>query len=321
MGDGVSPVLDATYMGVGIEPSNLLAFTAPDKPNPLSVQLLSNIAKYMGSPPHIRIGGNSGDNMLYDGSNKYLTLEHNPQAKGPGKKGGQTDSWTYGPAYYAAMDNFPKNTPITFGLNLAYNESDSIPRVVDQAKSLYTSVKNVTINSLEIGNEPDLYYTNQYRAQSWTAQDFGEEWLAKAQAVYKQVLKPKGLKQDSFEAACTATTANKGGHPYRIANLMNTGVAEQNGKYLRGWNQHDYFYYVGVSGSSLTIDHLLSLPATTKQFAEWRSQSKQANSSGKPYFVREMGSVGPTGLKGISDTFGTSLFLLIQWTNGTGSRC
>lgn len=59
--------------------------------------------------------------------------------------------------------------------------------------------------------------------------------------MYQQVIKPRKLRQDMFEAASTATTATKSGHPYRIANLMTTAVASSNGQYLKGWSQHDYY--------------------------------------------------------------------------------
>lgn len=305
MDTGISPLLDATYMGVGIEPSNLLSFTSPTGPNKLTNQLLTNIAGYMGAPPHIRVGGNTGDNMLWDPSNTSLALDRNPHATGQGNPGSQVDSWTYGPGYYAALDNFPKNTPITFGLNLAYDKDDALTRIVTQAQSLIDALKNVQLNSLEVGNEPDLYIDNKYRNSSWTTQDFGDEWFQRADAVYKHVLQPKGLPTDMFEAAVTATTATKTGHAFRIVKLISTGVGSNNGKYLRGWNQHDYFYYIGVSNFNLTYSRLLDLPAMTQQFTEWTNQAKQANATGKPYFVREMGSVGPTGIQGLSDTFGS----------------
>lgn len=311
MAKGVSDVLDATYMGVGIEPSNLPSFSSPDGHNPLTYQLLSNFAKWMGAPPHVRIGGNSGDNMLYDPSNTSLVIERNPNPKGQGKEGSETDAWVYGDAYYKAMDNFPEATPITFGFNLAYNASDSTSRVVQQAASILDALQRVTVNTLEIGNEPDLFIDNEYRPESWTAQDWGQEWIVKAEAVYDQVLKPRHLRQDLFEAACTATTATKNGQPYRISNLMSTPVAKHNGKFLRGWNQHDYLHYVGVSQVPINIDRLLNLPITMGQFDEWASQAQQASQTGKPYYIREMGSIGPTGIKGISDTFGTSVFYCI----------
>ena len=102
------------------------------------------------------------------------------------------------------------------------------------------------------------------------------------------------------------------GQPFRIANLVgNTqGVAADNGIYVAGWNQHDYFYYVGVSGFNLTLSYLLDLSNTVSQFREWAGQVQQSIVTGKPYYLREMGSVGPNGLPGISETFGNALWTL-----------
>lgn len=67
-------------------------------------------------------------------------------------------------------------------------------------------------------------------------------------------------------------------------------------------------YYINVSEFPITINWLLSLPNTVTQFYEWQQQALQAQQTGKPYYLREMGSVGPEGIKGISDTFANTLW-------------
>ena len=303
----VSPVISPSYAGMGIEPSNLLSFTGTSQTNQLTFQLLSNLANYTGVPPHIRVGGNTGDNMLYSSSVTSYFLEENPNASGQGYSQ-PTDFYLFGPNYFEAMDRLPAGTPITYGVNLAYTGSDYSSRMVEQANAAFDNLKNVSIVGLEIGNEPDLYVQNGYRPSGWSATEFGNEWAARAKVLYEQVLKPRNLPTNFFEPAVTATTATKSGQAFRIANLVNTQVATDNGIYVAGWNQHDYYYFIGVSTYSLTLDRLLDLSQTTSQFKEWSDQAGQALVTGKPYYLREMGSVGPTGLQGISDTFANTLW-------------
>ena len=304
-GQTTSVILSPSYAGVGIEPANLPAFTGTNSVNQLSYNLLSTLGNYTGVPPHLRIGGNSGDNMLYD-PNLSQALMPNPNPSGQGNTA--TDSLFIGPQFFAALDRMPANTPITYGLNLAYTGADAQNRTIAMADAVMNNLKNVHVVGLEIGNEPDLYIVNGYRQAGYTVNTFGKEWGTRAAAVYNAVLKPKNYPTNFFEPATTATTASNSGNAYRIKNLVNTGVAVDNGIYVAGWNQHDYYYYVGVSSFTLTIDYVLDLSNTYNQFNEWVNQAAEAGVTGKPYYLREMGSVGPTGIQGISDTFGAPSF-------------
>jgi len=54
----------------------------------------------------------------------------------------------------------------------------------------------------------------------------------------------------------------------------------------------------------------MQLSNSETQFGYWTTQVKQAQNSKLPYYLREMASAGPTGLEGISDTFGAALWTL-----------
>jgi len=306
----LSPILSPSYAGMGIEPTNLIAFTGSNTANQLTINLLNNLANYTGVPPHLRIGGNSGDNMLYNGDSQYSGYQvyTNPSPSGQGPSGQATDQYIIGSGYFAALDMLPQGTPITYGLNMAYSGSDYLQQIVNQANAALNGLKNVTVVGFEIGNEPDLYVQNNYRSSGWTVNNYGSEWASRVETIYATLLQPKNIATNFFEPACTATTATSQGRPYRISNLVTTDVATNNGVYVAGWNQHDYYYYVDVSTYTLTLDLLMDLSQTTHQFTEWSGQAEQAQVTGKPYYLREMGSVGPEGLKGITNVFGNTLW-------------
>lgn len=306
----LSPIISPSYTGFGIEPSNVMAYTGTTTVNQLTYNLMQNLANFTGAPPHLRIGGNAGDTMLYSSTVTGYALQNNPNSNGAGNALA-SDYYYFGPNYFKAIGQLPPGTPITYGLNLAYTGTNAVQQMVNQAQAAFDNIgDSVNIVGLEIGNEPDLYIDLGYRQSGWSVTDFGTEWSTRAQAVYQQVLQPRNLSSAFFEPATTATTAAKSGQPYRISNLVTTGVAIDNGIYVAGWNQHDYYYYVNVSSYELTLSTLLDLSTTVNQFNEWKQQAQQAIVTGKPYYLREMGSVGPNGIPGISDTFGNALWTL-----------
>ena len=67
---------------------------------------------------------------------------------------------------------------------------------------------------------------------------------------------------------------------------------------------------IGVTVEAITLDNLMNLDSTNEQFRYWEKQIKIGLSTGVPYVLREMSSVGPIGMHEVSDTFGASLWTL-----------
>ena len=225
--------------GFGIEPSNLFSFTGSDVTNKLSVQLLQNLADYSGGPPHIRLGGNTQDYMIWDSSLTQPKWSPNPNSVSQGNIA--ADSILIGPGYFQALDRFPKDTPVTVGLNMAYQAADWETVVVNLAQGAVSNLKNVKLYSFEVGNEPDLWVQNSFRTAPWTGQTYTTQFLDRCEAVYEQVLKPANFPSAFFEPPATASTI---GTTFDISQLVNDGIMTgRNGdNYMTTWNQHDYFY-------------------------------------------------------------------------------
>lgn len=90
----LSNVLSPSFIGMGFEPSNLAAFVGARQTNQLTMQLLNNLANYTGQPPHLRVGGNTGDTAVYDPNHKSPYFDPNPGMTGV------TDALIFGPAYF-----------------------------------------------------------------------------------------------------------------------------------------------------------------------------------------------------------------------------
>lgn len=307
--ESTSDFISPSFAGFGIEPSNLFSFTGYENPNPLTFNLLDNLVSYTGYPPHLRIGGNTEDYMVFSESQDQWTWINNPNPTGQGAYA--SDSMLIGPRFFQAANRFPKGSPVTWGLNLAYQESDYIDQIVTMAQQVVKGIPNLNLVSFEIGNEPDLYAQNGFRTGTWGGDVYTQQWLDRASALYTQVLEPNGLPSNFFEPACTASTI---GTSFQIHDLDTLGIAVQaNGSsnsYIKSWNQHDYYYYIGVSTYPLTLYSFMTLSTTADQFSAWVTQIQQADATPYPYALREMGVVGPIGLEGITNTFGAALWTL-----------
>lgn len=308
---GSSEVVPPSFAGFGIEPSNMFSFTGDADENQLTRNLLQNLADYTGIPPHIRIGGNTQDYMIYrDDMNQYI-VQDNPDTAGEGEYA--PNHMVVGPRYFEVIDRFPEGTPITFGLNLAYQEPDYIEQVTLMAEQAVNRLTNVRLVSFEVGNEPDLYLQNGFRTDpQWGGEVYTQEWLARANAVWEQVLRPNGLPSNFFEPAATASTI---GTSFELVQLdQQFGISQDaNGSsdsLIAQWNQHDYYYYIGVSTYPITVDRFLTLSTTNDQFAAWEQQIQQAAATPYRYALREMGVVGPIGLNDVTDVFAAALWSL-----------
>ncbi|KAJ4379635.1 hypothetical protein N0V86_004817 [Didymella sp. IMI 355093] len=305
--DGASSYLDASFAGFGIEPSNLFSFTGGSTPNQLSIKLLENLADYAGAPPHIRLGGNTQDYMIYEADYTDIAWKKNPSSTAQGNIA--ADSMIIGPGYFEALNRFPKDTPVTYGLNLAYEEDDWEDRIAAAAQGAVSGMTNVKLYSFEVGNEPDLWLQNTFRTAPWNGQVYTTQFLDRAEAVYSRVLQPAGLPSSFFEPSATASTI---GTTFEISQLVTDGMLEgRNGdNYVNVWNQHDYFYFIGVTATPITLNDLMQFDQTNTQFAYWEKQVKIGLKTGLPYVLREMSSVGPIGMAGVSDAFGAALWTL-----------
>ncbi|KAI0098587.1 hypothetical protein F4776DRAFT_650327 [Hypoxylon sp. NC0597] len=215
-----------------------------------------------------------------------------------------------GPRFFEAANRLPKGTTVTWGLNMAYEQNDYIERITTMAQKALSRCPNLKITAFEIGNEPDLYTKNGFRAGDWGGKVYTRQWLDRASAIHQQVLRHRGIHSNLFEAAATASTI---GNDFQIVDLAGFGIypkASTSTPCLRGWNQHDYYYFIGISEYPLTLKHIMKLRTTEDQFTAWAAQVQQARQTPFPYSLREVGLVGPLGVAGLSDVFGAALWTL-----------
>lgn len=308
-GSAASGVVGPSFAGFGIEPSQLFYFTGGEEPNDLSFNLINNLANYTGSPPHIRLGGNTQDYHIYDEDNTEWRIRSNPDSTGNGTIA--SDSRIIGPRFFEAMNRMPEGTPVTWGLNLAYDAPDYIDQITTMAEQVLSRCTNLNVTSFEIGNEPDLYGQNGFRKGSWSGSQYAEQWLERAAAIYEKVLKPNNLPSNMFEPGATAFTTSTS---FEIEKLVDDGINEQannsDNSYVYAWNQHNYYYFIDITKYPITLEDLMNWKTTESRIGSWSDQLTQAEDTSLPFVLREMAVVGPLGLEGISNTFASALWTL-----------
>jgi len=314
-----SQILDPRFAGFGIEFSNIFSFTGTAaSPNTFSSNLMANLKNVAGVAPCIRVGGNTQDYALYQSSYTGAQIGRNPHPTTNSTIKGNVpfDNDIYGDELFKALGTFPAGTSYIFGLNLAYDNSDYIAQITGAAKAALSAL-NDNLYSFEIGNEPDLYSsTAAFRiGQKWDGTTYSSQWLDRANAIntqvlhvlhlLNQVLSPAGRPSNLFEAGTTASTI---GTTFEIKDLVADGIDKNNNVFH--YNQHDYFYYVSVSGFSLTRQYMMNHGNIVSQFRAWKTQQEQSVAAGKPYLLGEMAAVGPQGMGEITDVFGCALWSL-----------
>jgi Glycosyl hydrolase family 79 C-terminal beta domain len=119
------------------------------------------------------------------------------------------------------------------------------------------------------------------------------------------VLSAAGRQNNLFEAGTTASTI---GTTFEIKDLVADGIDSSNAVFH--YNQHDYFYYISVSGFAITRQYMMNHGNIISQFTAWATQKQQSIAAGAPYLLGEMAAVGPQGLAGVTDVFGCALWSL-----------
>lgn len=303
----ISATVDPSFAGFGIELDHLYYFMGDETPNDLTINLLNNLANFTGRPAHMRLGGNTQDYLIYDDSQDDWLIKPNPKPTAPGDV--PADNFIVGPKFMEIANRLPKGTPVTWGLNLGYAESDYIERLTTMATQIIDRCTNLNLVSFEFGNEPDLYNHNGFRKGSWSGSVYAQEWLDRARAVWEEVLQPKNLQSNFFESsASTAWVTGTGFEIKDLESYLDVKANNSDKGFITSWNQHNYYYFVGSFPYPLTLDYMMHFDNTKEQFSTIEGQLDQAKETPYPFALREMSVVGPLGVEGLSDTFAAALW-------------
>ena len=266
--DGTRPGVPvaADFLGLSMEWCNaqtVLGQASTGGADAIFAQYVANLRAYGAGPMWIRIGGNSTDT------------------------GGSCSTPT-GIQSVQAMNEFAHATGTKFslGLNMA---SDDLPASEDQAAAYCAGMPSGSIAGFEIGNEPDLY-----TSAGWTANTYSGElsqYLAGALAAQSCTSNLMGPSFASFN----------GSHGDFVPNIQDI-LATNQGKGLGTVTQHYY------PGANTVASGFLLTTAADNGPALALPELQAAHALGMRYRVDEMNSAWGGGAAGVSNAFESALW-------------
>ncbi|MGB9417789.1 MAG: glycosyl hydrolase family 79 C-terminal domain-containing protein [Acidobacteriaceae bacterium] len=268
--DGTRPGVPvaADFLGLSMEWCNaqtVLGQASAGGADAIFAQYVANLRAYGAGPMSIRIGGNSTDT------------------------GGSCGTPT-GIQSVQAMSEFARDTgaKFSFGLNMV---SDDLSASKAQAAAYCAGMPSGSIAAFEIGNEPDLYTT-----VGWTANTYSGELSQYLAGVLAAQSCTSNLMGPSFASF-------NGSHGDFTPNIQDI-LATNQGKGLRTVTQH---YYAGAN--TATSDFLLTTAADNSP-ALALPELQAAHALGMTYRVDEMNSAWGGGAAGVSNTFESALWFI-----------
>ena len=285
--DSVAGPLPAGFLGFSVEFSALHAYLGrnPNALDPVFVALLSGIDQ--GHPPVLRIGGNSTDDT-------WLPL--------PGVIPPQSVNYALTNDWLTTLSALVHTARVRLilGVNLAADD----PQIAGaEARALVAAIGRPAIEDLEVGNEPDLY-----RRAGWYE-------LNGAKVARRVHAYPFGAYAVNFAdwRAILPSLPIAGGALATLNWLGSLDPLAAVEPDVSMVTVHRYpLTHCGVSShapSYPTMTNLLSSAATEGLAASLAPYAQALHASGRNLRVDELNSASCEGAPGISDSFGSALWI------------
>ncbi len=272
-------------------------------PNNFSYNLLSSIASYQGTKPHIRVGGNTQDYALYNSSLPDATFGIVDPSKSPD----YPTTLQIGKSFFESYQTWP-DVQFSHGYNLAKNSTEDHDLLLESASVACKALGGGKLLSWELGNEPDLYKTSSQghvRPPSWNESDYVNEWLnltGELQAAVASAC-PDLAGDNSFKfiTPSFAGTSNSLNYNKTWAAGLNTS------SHIFQISSHNYI--AGATQPGVTLAGTLMNHTRIRQSVDAQVIEKQAlKKYGHPFILGEANSLYNQGAPGLSNSFGAALW-------------
>lgn len=294
--------------GYSIEPVWVNDFLS----NNMTSKLLSSITEVIGTPPPIRIGGNTADMTAFV-ADLNTTAVAIPAPNGA-KQFNISRSWIEEWGRY-----FEDETKLTFTLNLHDNSSDWATARI-QAETAW-SVLGGKLARFEVGNEVDHYINKGWRNASWGVDIYASQFREITDMIRNESwYRDAGNQAPAFAAGSFADPPWLPDQQDQIDDMdilnLTTKAGLKNEKDSGGINI-DRFVVHMYPGSTcdagrwarMRLDLISNHSAVWQNVSQYVPQVEAAEKEGHSQLVMgETNSISCGGRSGISDTFGGALW-------------
>ena len=298
--------------GYSIEPIWVDAFVA----TPKAARLLQAIKDVTGTPPPIRVGGNTADQTYIfphlNGTNgSSAALPELPDAS----RLEITPAWfrTWGRGY------FPEGTELIYTLNLMANAS-AWDNAVAQAEAAWRALGDDLV-MFELGNEIDHFINKHWRAPGWGVDQYIEQFRnLTGQIASSDWYRAAGDAAPLFQAGVIADPPwvpdqQDEIDDFNIRNLTADGTGgiverPEDRRLIGSYATHLYPQSTCDPGRwvRMRLDLLSDHATLWKNVSQYAPEAAAAQRAGAPLVMGETNSVSCGGRSGISDTFGAALW-------------
>ncbi|KAJ6452906.1 hypothetical protein DFH09DRAFT_1351464 [Mycena vulgaris] len=267
------------FIGFAIEMLILPTYGGIDQPNEFSGNLMSAISNRTGAPIHIRVGGTSMDNTIFNASSdKAITVTT------PRHICRLSSNRTIGSPWLSGFKNYNPGTRFTLEVPLARNHP--VNRV-SFVKACIDAIPGGTqqLDAIEIGNEPDLYpkfpqlpCAPPQRHSGYGPGDYSAEWKAAAKNLSEEVDALND--QNTWYQAMTFSTIVDP----RMWNVSAMWNDIDQGRFVKTVSQH---YYQTNSSGSLKDDLMNHSKTVSEMESRFGSTISFLEPRGIPFIIGE----------------------------------
>ncbi|KAH8812756.1 glycoside hydrolase family 79 protein [Xylogone sp. PMI_703] len=295
-----SPPVSRDFQSFSIEFSSWVDYAGNiSHPNEFTNTMFANLRAFNGDVPQIiRIGGNTQDHVTYDPQQKqdiinYWDYSYNSD---------QPRNSTIGPAFWETF-TASKGTKFIFGLNFYKNDSYYLENLHGQVEQSLRQIPADRLHLFELGNENDYGALSGFRPPTWTQQDWVNEWISRTTHI-----QTPGNHLRFYAPSCCCfniTTPYSFFSPWTIWNK--TFNYDRDG-WINEVSQHGY-----ISGTSLnpTLQGTLMNHTSVKINCSLHVDlNTMHTAAGRTYTIGETNSVSGQGSHGVSDVFGSAMFIV-----------
>ncbi|KAF7358555.1 Glycoside hydrolase family 79 protein [Mycena venus] len=305
-----APVVTGDLLSFSIGPDRWLDWAGNTSRNEFFYNALNNLVKFTGTSPSIRIGALGGDPVNYNPNLEFVqNVYGEPSVIIPYP---EPSSMVVGLGYYQAAQFLPAGTKVTWGVNLVdrnltavYLESKAI---IEAFASPAFKEANITLDFLEVGNEPDLYVFHGYRSADYNFSVYLEEWTTLASNVTKAA--DLAGSKTRFWGGVFAGPAWTNLTGFTAANLLDSGIlTSEPGSFITAISQHLYSG-LDFSGNISVLNQLMSKATIRSNLTAFVPDIKATRAKGLDYVLGETNSYAVHGAANVSNAAGAALWAL-----------
>lgn len=303
---GVAPDL----ISFSIEQDRWLQWVGSSKRNEFFFNSLDNLKQLAGVPPRIRVGGSIQDATFLNRNGMgtdVIYANSTPSVPYP-----EASSMWIGGDFYAVAKFLPENTRLTHALNFASVDDLrgfwQLATIVTTFDSTDMKKAKVTLDAIEVGNEPDMYGHNGAKPSKYGVSEYLSEWSSWATNVLAVEDVYYGAHVSYWGGALSQSSHTASGwSPQALfAQGYRSSIA---GERVATFSQHHYSGSA-CAGGYAELKQLVSKSHIRKTLNAINPDIRAVLDYGMDYVLGEVGSFSCHGAAGVSDTAAAALWAI-----------